>query len=67
MAEEGGSESGAVLTIVGVVLWFFAALVFFYLPAAFKLGHHAVFVAIVAVLFVVGLVLIVAGSRRRVA
>ncbi len=66
MAEdEGGSDSGAVLTIIGVVLWFFAAMVFFYSPAGLKLGNHAAFVAIVGVLFVAGLVLIIAGARRR--
>ena len=60
-------ESGAALAIVGVILWFFDALVFFFLPAGFKLGHERVFLAIIVAVAVLGLVLIIVGSRRRAA
>ena len=61
------SETGTVLAIIGVILWFFDALVFFFLPAGFKLGHQAAFLTIVIALAVLGLVLIILGSRRRAA
>ncbi len=67
---ENGSErreSGTVLMIVGVILWFFDALVFFFLPAGFKLGHQRVFLTIIVADAVLGLVLIIVGSRRRAA
>lgn len=60
-------ESGAALTAIGVILWAFDVLVFFFLPAAFRRGHYAGFLTIVIVLAVVGLVLIISGSRRRAA
>ncbi len=60
-----GGESGTALAIIGVILWFFDALVFFFLPAGFKLGHQRVFVAIIIAIAILGLVLIILGSRRR--
>ncbi len=60
-----GGESGTALAIIGVILWFFDALVFFFLPAGFKLGHQRVFLAIIIAIAILGLVLIILGSRRR--
>ncbi len=62
-----GRESGTALAIIGVILWFFDALVFFFLPASFKTGHHAEFLAIIIGIAVLGLVFIIVGSRRRAA
>ncbi len=60
-------ETGTALAIIGVILWFFDALVFFFLPAGFKLGHHAEFVTIIVAIAVIGLALIIVGSRKRAA
>ncbi len=60
-------ESGTALGIVGVILWLFDALVFFFLPAGFKLGHQRGFLAIIIAIAVLGLVLIVVGAQRRAA
>ncbi len=60
-------ESGTALIIIGVVLWFFAALVFFFLRAGFRVGHHRSFLAIIIILALIGLGLIISGSRRRAA
>jgi hypothetical protein len=66
-APEDRRETGAALAIIGVVLWCFDALVIFFLPAGFRLGHQAAFLAIVIILAVAGLVLVISGSRRRAA
>ncbi len=60
-------EGGTALVIIGVVLWCFDALVFFFLPAGFRIGHHGSYLAIVIVLALIGLGLISSGSRRRAA
>lgn len=60
-------EGATALIVIGVALWFFAALVFFFLRAAFRVGHHRSFVAIIIVLALIGLGLIISGSRRRAA
>ncbi len=60
-------EGGTALIIIGVALWFFAALVFFFLRAAFRVGHHRSFLAIIIVLALIGLGFIISGSRRRAA
>ncbi len=64
---EERQESGAALTIIGVILWAFDVLIFFFLPAAVKVGYHRAFLAIMAVLAAVGLLLIIIGMRRRAA
>ncbi len=66
-ANEERGASGAALSIIGVILWAFDVLFLFFLPAAFKVGHHASFLAIMAVLAAVGLLLIMIGMRRRAA
>ncbi len=58
-------ERGTALIVAGVVLWCFAGLVVFFLPAGLKVGHRATFLAIVVALAIVGLVLIISGSRGR--
>jgi hypothetical protein len=58
-------EGGSVLAIVGVILWFFDALVIFFMPAGLKLGYRTAFLAITIALGVLGLVLIILGARSR--
>lgn len=60
-------EHGLALAAVGVVLWAFDVLVIFFFPASVKVGYRAVFLIIVIVLALLGLVLVISGSRKRAA
>jgi energy-converting hydrogenase Eha subunit G len=62
---EAKSELGGSLMFIGLALWVADLLVFFYLPAALKLGRHLTFVGIIAVLAVMGLVLMITGYGLR--
>ncbi len=58
-------ETGTSLMFIGLAVWVADLLVVFYLPAAFKVGQHALFVAIITVLAIVGLVLMISGYGLR--
>ena len=62
---EEKQEKGTSLMFVGLAIWVAALLVLFYLPAGFRLGHQAIFAAILIVLGVVGAVLMGRGWKMR--
>jgi uncharacterized membrane protein len=58
-------ETGTTLMFAGLALWIASLLVVFFLPAAFKAGHHLPFVAVIAVLVALGIVLMASGYGIR--
>ena len=58
-------ETGTSLMFAGLAVWVASLLVVFFLPAAFKIGHHTSFISIIAVLVAAGLVLMVSGCGMR--
>jgi NADH:ubiquinone oxidoreductase subunit 3 (subunit A) len=58
-------ESGAGLVFVGLAIWVADLLVVFFLPSAVRMGRSTGFIAIVVVLFLLGLVLMIAGYVKR--
>jgi uncharacterized membrane protein len=58
-------ELGVSLMFIGLALWVADLLVVFFLPAAAKIGWHATFVSIIAVLAVLGLGLMMGGYAVR--
>ena len=58
-------ENGLSLIVIGFMLWFFDALVFFFMPAALRLGHPRPFVTLIGAAFLSGVVLIGIGMRLR--
>jgi len=58
-------ENGLSLIVIGFMLWFFDAMVFFFMPAAARLGHPRPFVTLIASAFVAGVILIGIGSHLR--
>ena len=62
MAEAlGKHETGTSLMFAGLAVWVASLLVIFFLPAAFKIGHHTRFISIIAVLFALGAVFMARG------
>ncbi len=62
---EDRRETGLSLIIVGVMVWCFDALVFFFMPAGTKIGYQRPFAIITLSMLVVGLVLIGFGAHMR--
>jgi hypothetical protein len=58
-------ETGASLIFIGLALWVVGFLVVFFLPSGMKFGRETTFYAILAVLFGLGLILLVAGYLKR--
>lgn len=58
-------ENGLSLITIGCMLWFFDALVFFFMPAAARLGHPRPFETLIGAAFVAGVILVVIGSHLR--
>ncbi len=58
-------ETALSLIIIGFMLWFFDALVFFFMPAGTKLGFQRHFAILTGCMFVAGLVLILIGLHLR--
>jgi len=58
-------ENGLSLIMIGFMLWFFDALVFFFMPAAARLGHPRPFEVLIGAAFFAGIVLILIGTRLR--
>jgi hypothetical protein len=65
MTTDEKRETGAALIVAGCLAWFFEFLVLFFLPAAWRQGHHASFLAAMAGLAAAGLVLVMLGFRDR--
>ncbi len=58
-------ETGTSLMFAGLAVWVASLLVVFFLPAAFKIGHHTRFISIIAVLVALGVVLMASGYGLR--
>jgi hypothetical protein len=58
-------ENGLGLIMIGFMLWFFDAMVFFFVPAAMRLGHPRPFEVLIGSAFVAGAALIAIGNRLR--
>jgi hypothetical protein len=58
-------ERGSSLMFIGLAVWIADLLVVFFLPAGIRAGMHAGFTAIILVLAVIGLALMISGSRMR--
>ncbi len=58
-------ERGLSLEIIGGIVLFFDILILFFLPAGVKLGQKSEFLAIMAAVAMVGVVLIVWGVTMR--
>ncbi len=58
-------ENGLSLMVIGFMLWFFDALVFFFMPAAVRLGHPRPFALLMGTAFIAGVVLIAIGRHMR--
>ncbi len=58
-------ETGTSLMFAGLAVWVASLLVVFFLPAAFKIGHHTRFISIIAVLVGLGVVLMATGFGIR--
>jgi hypothetical protein len=58
-------ETGLSLITIGFMLWFFDALVFFFMPAGVRLGHPRPFAVLIASAFVAGAILIAVGMHLK--
>ncbi|MGI9103826.1 MAG: hypothetical protein ACR2IF_15405 [Terriglobales bacterium] len=69
MSVQGNAEEvrdkGLSLELIGGMIWFFDFLILFFLPAAIKVGHRAMFLVIMAAFAVIGLALFVSGIVIR--
>lgn len=59
------NERGSSLMFIGLAVWVADLLVVFFLPAGIKAGMRNSFGGIISVLAVLGLVLMISGSRMR--
>ena len=58
-------ENGLSLIVIGFMLWFFDALVFFFMPAASRMGNPRPFELLIGSAFVAGVALIAVGMHFR--
>jgi hypothetical protein len=58
-------ENGLAVMTIGFMLWFFDALVFFFMPAGVRLGHSRPFEILIASAFIAGALVIAVGARLR--
>lgn len=65
MSAEERRENGLSLIVIGFMLWFFDALVFFFMPAASRMGHPRPFQLLIGAAFLAGVVLIAVGKHLR--
>ncbi len=63
---EDRRELGLSLLTIGFMLWVFDLLVVFFLPAAYRTGHHRPFLILIGSAAIAGLVLLAIGFRMRV-
>jgi hypothetical protein len=64
-SNEERRETGLSLIVIGVMLWFFDALVFFFLPAGIKLGQQKGFTILTGAAFLMGGVVMAIGLYLR--
>ena len=62
---EDRRETGLSLIVIGFMLWFFDAMIFFFMPAGIKLGHQRPFVILTVAVFLAGIVMMCIGSYLR--
>jgi hypothetical protein len=58
-------ENGLGLIVIGCLLWFFDALVFFFMPAGVRLGQQRGFTILVASAFIAGAIVMGIGVYLR--
>ncbi|HVZ19221.1 MAG TPA: hypothetical protein VG897_19030, partial [Terriglobales bacterium] len=58
-------ENGLGLIMIGFMLWFFDALILFFMPAGIRLGHRLPFELLIGSAFVAGAALIAIGMHLR--
>jgi hypothetical protein len=58
-------ENGLSLMVIGFVLWFFDALVLFFMPAGVRLGEQRPFAILILSAFVAGAIVMVCGVYLR--
>jgi hypothetical protein len=58
-------ENGLGLIVIGFLLWFFDALVFFFMPAGVRLGQQRGFIILLVSAFVAGAVVMGFGVYLR--
>jgi hypothetical protein len=58
-------ENGLSLIMIGFMLWFFDALVFFFMPAGIRLGQQRPFAILIVSALVAGVALIAIGAYLR--
>jgi Na+-driven multidrug efflux pump len=58
-------EQGTAISFIGLAFLVANLLVVFFAPAAFRLGHRAVFAALIVILAVIGVTLVILGRSRR--
>jgi hypothetical protein len=58
-------ENGLSLIVIGFLLWFFDALVFFFMPAGVRLGQQRGFMILIASAFISGAIVMTFGVYLR--
>ena len=58
-------EASSSLLFIGLAVWVTDLLVVFFLPSAFKVGRHGLFISVIAALALLGLALIITGFSMR--
>ena len=64
-SSEERREIGLSLMLIGFVLWFFDLLILFFMPAGVRLGYARSFEALMASVFVAGVLVIAVGRHMR--
>jgi polyferredoxin len=62
---EGRREKGLSLIVIGIMVWFFDALIFFFMPAGVKLGQQQGFGIVIGSALLIGAILIGVGVYMR--
>jgi hypothetical protein len=58
-------ENGTSMIVIGFMMWCFAALIFFFMPAGVRLGQQRAFGILIGSVMVAGLVVAAIGLRLR--
>jgi hypothetical protein len=58
-------ENGLSLIVIGFLLWFFDALVFFFMPAGVRLGEKRGFAILIVCAFIAGALVMAFGAYLR--
>ena len=65
VSSEERREDGLSLIMIGFMLWFFDALIAFFMPAGVRLGHQRPFLVLMVSALVAGIILIGVGTHLR--